>query len=287
MAKEMTWTEEFLVYYKFQCQQQLKVSLFKEEDSGKVLVGNANTDVSKNLAPANPHKLYNLDNENVGTLILKCDESVATKQKIIFELACAGLDDLDTLSKSDPFLRIYREAPGAGWNLIYETKVVMDNLNPTWDPIVMDYSHFCHCNPDLLIKVECWDYDSPTSKELIGETVFTALSLVKGKTMSLINPSKMANTKYKNSGQLIVKDCQFIMENSFIDYLRGGMNINLCIAIDYTASNGIYSNTNSLHNITEGQQNEYESAMRLIGSILSSYDSDENFAVFGFGGKPN
>jgi copine 5/8/9 len=38
-----------------------------------------------------------------------------------------------------------------------------------------------------------------------------------------------------------------IEKPTFIDYLKGGMQINLCVAIDYTASNGEMSQASSLH----------------------------------------
>ncbi len=56
------------------------------------------------------------------------------------------------------------------------------------------------------------------------------------------------------------------------------------VGIDYTASNGEYSQPNSLHFL--GAINQYEQAISAVGSILEVYDNDRSFPVYGFGGVP-
>ena len=63
------------------------------------------------------------------------------------------------------------------------------------------------------------------------------------------------------------------------------MQINLDIAIDYTASNN--ENPISLHNISEGYQNDYEKAIISCWRIIAPYDYDKLFPVYGFGGIPH
>ena len=75
-----------------------------------------------------------------------------------------------------------------------------------------------------------------------------------------------------------------IKNYSFIDYLRGGMQINLTVAIDFTGSNGPPNMPNSLHYIG-AKQNQYEIAIRACGDIVAYYDYDQKFPAFGFGGK--
>ena len=78
--------------------------------------------------------------------------------------------------------------------------------------------------------------------------------------------------------------CNLISQPSFIAYLRSGMNINLTVGIDFTGSNGEYTNSNSLHYLEKGM-NDYEKAIRSCGDILAYYDNDQLFPVFGFGFK--
>mmetsp|Transcript_52582 Transcript_52582/g.72080 ORF Transcript_52582/g.72080 Transcript_52582/m.72080 type:complete len:126 (-) Transcript_52582:613-990(-) len=59
----------------------------------------------------------------------------------------------------------------------------------------------------------------------------------------------------------------------------------LLIAIDFTASNAPVNHPSSLH--YTGAQNQYESAIKSVGSILEPYDHYQSFPVFGFGGIPH
>jgi hypothetical protein len=73
---------------------------------------------------------------------------------------------------------------------------------------------------------------------------------------------------------------------SFIDYISGGCEISLCVAIDYTGSNGDPRVPGTLHYMShDGSKNGYEKAIAAIGTILASYDSDKKFPVWGFGAK--
>ena len=89
----------------------------------------------------------------------------------------------------------------------------------------------------------------------------------------------------KQIGKAIINHT-FKTIKTFIDYIRGGININLDIAIDYTASNENPNNPNSLHYCLGDMPNDYENAILSCGSIVGYYDKDQIFPVFGFGGIP-
>ena len=284
LSQNLAWTEEFPATYTFESKQELRVSIFRLEDEQKFLIGHCVSELSKLLGSLSKLTIADSENNETGMVFLRCDEVLESKQKIFIELRCENLDDLDVFDKSDPFLMIYRQSPG-GWVLIHQTKVIMNDLNPHWDPIVLDYANFCHCDPNIMINIEVYDWDSPTKKEFIGKVSLLAGNFQAGAVFPVINPEKTSSSKYTCSGRLIIVRSELILENSFIDYIRGGMNLNLTIAIDYTASNGLASDNNSLH-YCEGRVNEYESVIRMLGGIVSDYDSDKRFPVFGFGGYP-
>ena len=85
-------------------------------------------------------------------------------------------------------------------------------------------------------------------------------------------------------GTIYVKECEIIRTVNCLDYVFGGCEINLNIAIDFTASNGLPSNPNSLHNMNFNR-NEYLQALRAVGNILQYYDSDKEIPCYGFGAK--
>ncbi|EGR26899.1 hypothetical protein IMG5_205790 [Ichthyophthirius multifiliis] len=71
----------------------------------------------------------------------------------------------------------------------------------------------------------------------------------------------------------------------FADYLIGGQQINVVAAIDYTASNGEYTDNYSLHS-QDFQKNQYLITLTNVCDLLLDYDNDKKIQMFGFGGVP-
>ena len=74
----------------------------------------------------------------------------------------------------------------------------------------------------------------------------------------------------------------FETRKNFVDYLADGMQINLVIGIDFTASNG------DKHNLSDDPtvKNDYEIAILAIGKILEIYSYKCCFSGYGFGAIP-
>jgi len=72
-----------------------------------------------------------------------------------------------------------------------------------------------------------------------------------------------------------------------MDYIRGGLQLNLSVAIDFTASNGTPTTSSSLHYLDPYKPNQYQKAIMAVGNILLNYDYDKMIPAFGFGAKPN
>lgn len=80
------------------------------------------------------------------------------------------------------------------------------------------------------------------------------------------------------------QDIQIRKRASFIDYLKGGCEIGLQIAIDFTASNGDPYQSYSRHSLNL-DKNQYSKAIKSVGDILKYYDADQMYPVFGFGAR--
>ena len=75
---------------------------------------------------------------------------------------------------------------------------------------------------------------------------------------------------------------------TFVDYISGGCELQMSVAIDFTGSNGDPRRPGTLHYIhRDGQLNDYEKALSAVGSIVAKYDHDQKFPVLGFGAKYN
>ena len=96
----------------------------------------------------------------------------------------------------------------------------------------------------------------------------------------------LVNRQHKKPGKLILESFREIVKPSFVDYLRGGLELNLSIAIDFTGSNGMPNHPSSLHYIDPNKPNQYQNAIYAVSRILLAYDSDQRIPAFGFGGKP-
>ena len=142
--------------------------------------------------------------------------------------------------------------------------------------------HFKQCSiPDLYVSSD-GNYDT----SLIGLEIFDAKHNKKlGEYSGSLKPLVNNNTSLKlGSAGMATISVDAIKNYSFIDYLRGGMQINLTVAIDFTGSNGNPNQPSSLHYLGPNA-NQYETAIRACGDIVAYYDYDQKFPVFGFGGK--
>ena len=100
-------------------------------------------------------------------------------------------------------------------------------------------------------------------------------------TINSLISSKTSRINLTHSLEATI-NCSVKSTPTFISYLRSGMNINLTIGIDFTGSNGTYTDYRSYHYLNAGM-NDYEKAIRSCGDILAYYDDDQLFPCFGFG----
>ena len=99
-----------------------------------------------------------------------------------------------------------------------------------------------------------------------------------GSPKPLINNNTSLKLGSAGTGNLFV---DAIKNYFFIDYLRGGMQINLTVAIEFTGYNGLPNLPNSLHYLAQNA-NQYETAIKACRDIVSYYDYDQKIYSFWF-----
>ena len=100
-----------------------------------------------------------------------------------------------------------------------------------------------------------------------------------------VGPGSDFSLKVSN-GELIFTNIHIQPRVSFLDYIFGGCEINVHVAIDYTLSNGDpLQDPNSLHAVKQNQGNEYSDAIGSVLQVLHDYNTDSMYSAFGFGGK--
>ncbi|XP_033483611.1 copine-1 isoform X2 [Epinephelus lanceolatus] len=215
-------------------------------------------------------------------------EEIKDNRAIELEFEAKNLDKKDTFGKSDPFLEFSKQGDDGKWHLVHRTEVVMNNLNPSWRKFTVPMQTFCSSDLDKPIKVDCSDYDSDGSHDLIGSFITKVSELQKGGQVQFecIHPEKQKKKKsYKNSGVVSLKSCKMLTQHSFLDFVMGGCQINFTVGIDFTGSNGDPRSPNSLHYMSPDGLNQYLSALWSVGQVVQDYDTDKLFPAFGFGAK--
>ncbi|KAI6650418.1 copine-9 [Oopsacas minuta] len=244
------------------------------------------------LASSGEPMVYELkDNgKSRGTITLYAEEGISNKAKVTFYTRCTKLDKKDFFGKSDPYFEIRKIREGNRPVLVYKSAVIKSNLNPVFDPFDIGMSALCSGDYNTPLQFDVFDWNMSGKVDLIGSfrTSFAEISPEHGSinSFTLINPDikRKKGNKYKNSGTFTFSRIIITPVHTFVEYLKGGLQIQLIVAIDFTGSNGNPADPRSLHHIGV-RDNEYLEAIKSVGNILVPYDSDQQIPCFGFGAK--
>ncbi|XP_008838292.1 copine-5 isoform X2 [Nannospalax galili] len=225
-----------------------------------------------------------------GSIILSAEELSNCRDVATMQFCANKLDKKDFFGKSDPFLVFYRSNEDGTFTICHKTEVMKNTLNPVWQTFSIPVRALCNGDYDRTIKVEVYDWDRDGSHDFIGEFTTSYRELARGQSQfniyEVINPKKkMKKKKYVNSGTVTLLSFAVESECTFLDYIKGGTQINFTVAIDFTASNGNPSQSTSLHYMSPYQLNAYALALTAVGEIIQHYDSDKMFPALGFGAK--
>ncbi|KAK5579735.1 hypothetical protein RB653_009421 [Dictyostelium firmibasis] len=223
--------------------------------------------------------------KKTGTIEIIAEEIQETGHNIILKLQGSKLDKKDLFS-SDPFYKIFKTSPN-GNLLVYQSPVIKSNINPIYDPIILKLEELNGGDMFRELTFEFWDHDTIGDNDFIGSFKTTTDEILKGqiREFSLINPKKQSKSSYKNSGKICFTDARLVGQPTFIDFLSGGCEINLMIAIDCTSSNGTPTDLTSLHYNTPTHESEYARSIIAVGNVLAPYDSDGKIELLGFGAE--
>ncbi|XP_029140669.1 copine-9 [Protobothrops mucrosquamatus] len=234
--------------------------------------------------------LMGVPGKKCGTIVLSAEELSNCRDIVTMQLCANKLDKKDFFGKSDPFLVFYRSNEDGTFTICHKTEVVKNNLNPVWQPFSIPVRSLCNGDYDRTVKIDVYDWDRDGSHDFIGEfaTSYRELSRAQNQftVYEVSNPRKKCKKKkYINSGTVTLLSFTVQSEFTFVDYIRGGTQLNFTVAIDFTASNGNPSQPTSLHYMSPYQLSSYAMALKAVGEIIQDYDSDKLFPAYGFGAK--
>mmetsp|Transcript_15399 Transcript_15399/g.33135 ORF Transcript_15399/g.33135 Transcript_15399/m.33135 type:complete len:582 (-) Transcript_15399:468-2213(-) len=223
------------------------------------------------------------DSKKCGFVYAKAHEESETMLAVSLEAAGSELDKKDLFGKSDPFY-VFKRTNGSS---LYQSEYIKNTLHPTWKPMQLKVPLAVQ-DEQLILQV--YDHDEMSRPDLIGEARVSIKQLTSRPTLPLINEKirEKKKKKYKDSGRFVVRSCVVQEVPTFLQYIRGGLQLNFSVGVDFTASNGPPDQPESLHFISPdpaARPNQYELALRAIGGVLQDYDSDRMFPALGFGGR--
>ncbi|KAK2858854.1 hypothetical protein Q5P01_003474 [Channa striata] len=289
---------KFMLDYFFEERQNLRFDLYDVDSKSANLskhdfLGQAYCtlgEVVGSLGSRLEKPLGGIPGKKCGTIIVKAEELNNCRESVLMQFCGNKLDKKDFFGKSDPFLVFYRSNEDGTFTICHKTEVVKNTLNPVWQAFKIPVRALCNGDYDRTIKVEVYDWDRDGSHDFIGEFSTSYRELSRGQSQfnvyEVVNPKKKGKKKkYLNSGTVTLLSFLVDIEVTFLDYIKGGTQINFTVAIDFTASNGNPAQPTSLHYMSPYQLNTYAMALKAVGEIIQDYDSDKMFPALGFGAK--
>ena len=128
-----------------------------------------------------------------------------------------------------------------------------------WNQFSILVSDICGEDPDKEAKIEFFRSQKNGRHVNQGQMLFTVNELKAD--------SKIKFKLTKTAGDVSFEKLQVQKRNSFLEYIFGGCELNLAIAIDFTLSNGDPNSNDSLHN-KNMNRNQYYQALKSVGDIL-------------------
>ena len=309
-----------VVDYTLGTPMKIAVQIYDEIRKGEnTSMGAATFDIGEVLGARGSSKARKI--KNGGTLFCHVAQQ---KGSGLMRLVLTGTKLKNTegfMRKSDPFFELSSKRDGAGgqtWDNVHRSEVVKNNLNPVWKDVVVSLSVLNQGELDKPIMISVYDHESSGKHVLMG-TVETTVKSLQG----LVGSTLPLKVKGSATGTLNIKKCDVsgvedvtarmaaasvaapaaapaafafvpstpsvfappVASASFADYVAGGCELNVGVAIDFTGSNGDPRKPGTLHHLGGGAMNDYQKAISAIVGVLAKYDSDQMYPVWGFGAK--
>ncbi|XP_063694395.1 copine-3-like isoform X2 [Bolinopsis microptera] len=284
---------EITIDYRFEEVQKLGFYVFDIDDNNNDVnkaefLGKCDCNLGQIVSAGNFKRPLEHNGGNYGSISVQAQEQGGMQKTIKLTLHGVKLDKKDFFGKSDPYLEFHRQLLDGSYSLAHRTEFIKNTLNPNWKAMKINTRRLCDNNPDTVIKVECYDWDSDGSHDLIGQFFTTLAELEQtnpGKQFALVHPKKKEKRGYRHSGEIVVDKILIEREYTFLEYIQGGCLLNFVVGVDFTGSNGDPRDPSSLHYLGHATPNQYTQAITAVGNVIQDYDSDQLYPAFGFGAR--
>jgi hypothetical protein len=228
-------------------------------------------------------KLNDNSNDNRGDLIIVPEETVKSGSHAVFNISVRDLKKMRTFSRNWPYLVISKVSESGLQLPVFRSEVVKKCSACTFKKFEIPMAALCNGDMSLPLTFTIYDFVENKVDKVIGSVEFSVGQALEGQGTE----RQLTSPKNKKAGFLKLNSVQIVQKPTFVDYLRGGLQLNLVTAIDFTSSNGNVNDPRSLHYLNPNAPNQYESCIWAVGGVVCPYDSDQLFPVYGFGGRIN
>ena len=227
------------------------------------------------------------DEKKYGVIKVLAEEIAGSRgDSLRMRFSSANLTTKDWFGKGDKYLMIKRMRGDGKLETVHKTEVVKNSKEPTWLPIDIPLHQVCLGDLNSTVVIELWDWNGSGSHDYIGQISMRASELTHAPMRwKVVKPNSKSG---KDRGEIILQHGEVYHPPSFLEYISGGCEINVVVAVDFTASNGDPNDRKSLHHKNPSDWNSYQKAIIAVGEILEKYSHDKSFDAYGFGAKlPN
>ena len=166
------------------------------------------------------------------------------------------------------------------WRPMYQSETVTSKQNPSFKDFNLNKDFMSSGNLENKIKIVFYDQESG----FLGDAIINIKNLLVTSFFQIFNDRNIKICAI----QIKMIEFREVSNKQILDSIK----FHSIIAIDFTESNGLSSSKNSLHYIEVDNQNSnnsnkfnnYESAIKSLGTLIENFNSFVMIPLFSFGG---
>ena len=242
-----------------------------------------------------------------GSYIVVTGTGVVEDREILeFRFSCQDLtqqhniiiDKLDrskVIDKCRPYFRLERlNQDDLTCELIWKSEVLKPTHDPVWNEARLPLQLLCNGNQSNPLKITIWDYDKFSKSHIIlGFVESTVTEIIEkakdgGIPVFIIVREKQKlfrRSKMKHVGLLKVLNASVMTVPSMLQYVSGGMSLDLMVGIDCSVANGVWGTEKTLHFSKINVMNQYQAGIKTLGTIAENFSRGRKSSLWGLGAE--
>jgi len=223
-----------------------------------------------------------------GSLSVVAEEMGESNALVQAQFYAQNLPRVGVSGTPNAFYVLSKLREDGAWVPVYKSEVRRSS-SPAFSRMEGTTTAIANCDMYRRLRVEVKTWSASGTSPTMGacETSLNDLHQLSSVAEPAARSLQLKNAQGKDAGELMLRSFAITPRPSFLDFIRGGTELNFIVAVDLTASNGPPESHDSLHHIdpTGRSLNPYAQAISAVGKVIEFYDSDKLFPLYGFGAK--